>query len=814
MIKLPRFSLRLRLSLSIVAIVALFTLTNITYQVSGQNRNLRLDNLQKAVQGQLASVTIRQLLENQQKEILVLDALKESSEENLSDAEIINGRNNIDNITLQISLLESFAYLKAESAYQKLVSAHQELNTLWVDFYDGYNQKNLPDMNKIENTYQKTLNMLASFETLEIEAAETQTNELQSASRITDRITLAIYLFTISLTIGLGFLLIRYTTRSLKDLNLGTVRIGRGDLSYHIPINSDDEIGDFAMAFNDMADKLRNAMLQVQQSKERADQANQAKTNFLANMSHELRTPLNAIIGYSEMIIDVYRDDKELDEEQTIKDLGHILNSGRHLLQLINDVLDLAKIESGNMTMFNETFDSKEIIESIVTTMMPLAKKNDNELTVTTINDIPPIHTDAVKFRQVFLNLLSNACKFTEDGQIIVTLEHNTDKEEIIYTITDSGIGMTPEELQNIFEAFVQANASTAKKYGGTGLGLSICKDFVELMSGVLTVSSAKGEGTEFVITLPVKIKKIEPPQQKVIPTDNQQELQLEESITGDAILASLKETTKDQTVMSIIADSEDYASSQNQTNDNNQAFSPHALKYSDHIWLLSQSTQQDTKIKQQLEQQGYRITLFEKIAEKIEDATIKPDFIVAALLGGDDLEFNSYWLTITGLLPYSLNHTIPVAIIFSSRPFNNNPINQNPFLNTLDLSEFSYANRQRLITPLRKHNPVGRRGSAIVITPQKNSHQLVTELKDEAWQCTSMHDSVQARKYILQNNPDICFLDCQYPQELLYEMLQFLEQAYNDESYVPAGVFLIQKTDASTRLLDQVVIEIKFSLH
>ena len=151
------------------------------------------------------------------------------------------------------------------------------------------------------------MKLLSEFESIEIVATEQQTLNLQRTVRFTDRITLAIYLFTIALTVSLGYLLIRYTNRSLNELNKGTVRIGGGDLKYHIPVNSDDEIGDLTIAFNQMSDKLSNAMAQVQQSKEKADQANRSKTNFLANMSHELRTPLNAIIGYSEMIIRLSR---------------------------------------------------------------------------------------------------------------------------------------------------------------------------------------------------------------------------------------------------------------------------------------------------------------------------------------------------------------------------------------------------------------------------------------------------------------------------------------------------------------------------
>ena len=429
----PRLTLRLRLSISIIAIVALFTLTNITYQVSSENRNLRLDNLQNAVASQLGIVSIRQLLENQQKQILVLDALKTSEGENLSQQEIDKGLEGLISLQAEIMRLEPFVFSETANSYNLLIENYESLNQDWRQFYVGYNDKRTPSI-KVEKKFNTTMKLLSEFESIEIVATEQQTLNLKRTVRFTDRITLAIYLFTIALTVSLGYLLIRYTNRSLNELNKGTVRIGGGDLKYHIPINSDDEIGDLTIAFNQMSDKLSNAMAQVQQSKEKADQANRSKTNFLANMSHELRTPLNAIIGYSEMIIEDYREEKTLDEEQAVEDLQRILSSGRHLLQLINDVLDLAKIESGNMTVFNETFDSVTIIEELLTTMAPIAKKSGNLLVLEKSNDIPKLYNDAVKFRQLLLNLLSNACKFTQNGKITILASFNEKVNTLCFT--------------------------------------------------------------------------------------------------------------------------------------------------------------------------------------------------------------------------------------------------------------------------------------------------------------------------------------------------------------------------------------------
>ncbi|MGB2272658.1 MAG: ATP-binding protein, partial [Pseudomonadales bacterium] len=485
-------------------------------------------------------VTIRQLLENQQKEILVLDALKDGGKEKLSEEEIDNGLSALISLQAEIRRLKPYVYADTVNSYNTLLSGYDALHERWYLFYVGYNDNKTPSTIKIEREFANTMQLLSEFESLEILAAEQQTFDLQKTVRFTDRITLAIYLFTIALTVSLGYLLIRYTNRSLNELNLGTVRIGGGDLKYHIPVNNDDEIGDLTIAFNEMSDKLSNAMAQVQQSKEKADQANRSKTNFLANMSHELRTPLNAIIGYSEMIIEDYREEKTLNEEQAVEDLARILSSGRHLLQLINDVLDLAKIESGNMTVFNETFDSVDIIEELMNTMSPIAKKGDNLLVLEKSQDIPNLYNDAVKFRQLFLNLLSNACKFTHNGKITILVTYNEKTRHVVYHVSDTGIGMTPSQLTRVFEAFVQADSSTSKKYGGTGLGLSICKQFVELMDGSMDVTSAEGEGTTFTILLPTRM-----PLQKrtdAIPAENQQELGLDLNADVDITSTTLSE--------------------------------------------------------------------------------------------------------------------------------------------------------------------------------------------------------------------------------------------------------------------------------
>jgi CheY-like chemotaxis protein/two-component sensor histidine kinase len=221
-------------------------------------------------------------------------------------------------------------------------------------------------------------------------------------------------------------------------------------------------------------------------------------------MSHELRTPLNAIIGYSEMLEEEVAD---LGHSELAPDLQKIRSAGKHLLALINDILDLSKIEAGKTELYLEEFDVAAMIQDVATTIQPLVAKNANTLVVRAERP-GTMHGDQTKIRQMLLNLLSNACKFTDHGQIGLTVERlGSDPgltPQLRFQVWDSGIGMTPEQMTRIFEAFAQAEASTSRRYGGTGLGLAITKRFATLMGGDVTVESEPGKGSRFTIVLPV----------------------------------------------------------------------------------------------------------------------------------------------------------------------------------------------------------------------------------------------------------------------------------------------------------------------
>jgi signal transduction histidine kinase/CheY-like chemotaxis protein len=228
--------------------------------------------------------------------------------------------------------------------------------------------------------------------------------------------------------------------------------------------------------------------------------ASQHKSQFLANMSHELRTPLNAIIGVSEML----REDAEAAKEDT-EPLDRVLGAGRHLLALINDILDLSKIEAGRMELHLDSFALAPLIEDVVKTIEPMAAKNSNRVSVNCDAAIGTMHADQMRLRQALLNLLSNANKFTERGTITIDARQGQEngREWIKLAVTDSGIGMTPEQMGKLFQEFSQVSSATASKYGGTGLGLAISRRFCQMMGGDITVESEPGHGSTFTIRLP-----------------------------------------------------------------------------------------------------------------------------------------------------------------------------------------------------------------------------------------------------------------------------------------------------------------------
>ncbi len=241
----------------------------------------------------------------------------------------------------------------------------------------------------------------------------------------------------------------------------------------------------------------------LQDAKNLAESGSRAKSQFLANMSHELRTPMNAILGYSEMLME---EALETHHDRWHQDLSKIHLAGHHLLGLINDILDLSKIEAGKMELYLEHFDLQQMVDEVVITVQPLIERQKNHLVVHCSPEVQSFYADLTKVRQILFNLLSNAAKFTDRGTIMLTLELEPESRSVVFQVTDTGVGMTDAQIENLFEAFMQADSSTARKYGGTGLGLAITKYFCEMMGGSIVVSSNIECGTIFTVRLPQDI--------------------------------------------------------------------------------------------------------------------------------------------------------------------------------------------------------------------------------------------------------------------------------------------------------------------
>lgn len=322
-------------------------------------------------------------------------------------------------------------------------------------------------------------------------------------------ISLIIAVLSVLVVTTLTWLLTSRLIRPITHLTMAAKTISNGELTQRVNIDRQDEIGTLVNAFNRMAIELEKSFAnlefktkEAEKSRIEAEAASKAKSLFLANMSHELRTPLNAIIGYSEILQEEIYD---ADTEEIVGDLATINNAGRHLLNLINDILDLSKIEAGKMNLYLETFDINSLVQDTSFTLQTLINKNANVLEIYCPENIGSMYGDATKTRQCLFNLLSNASKFTEKGIIMLEIrrENNNGQDWIIFSVSDNGIGMTPEQLEKLFQAFNQADNSISRKYGGTGLGLAITKKFCLMMGGDISVTSELNKGSTFRIKLP-----------------------------------------------------------------------------------------------------------------------------------------------------------------------------------------------------------------------------------------------------------------------------------------------------------------------
>ena len=304
-------------------------------------------------------------------------------------------------------------------------------------------------------------------------------------------------------------------------------RVRRADGAWRImaargvPILDDGVTREWVGTHTDVTER-KMAVEELSAARDAAESANRAKSQFLANMSHELRTPLSAVIGYSEML----EEEMEDTAPDLLPDVRRIQSNARHLLSLINDVLDLSKIEAERMPVFAEPFEVDQLLQDVAATADALVKQKNNTLVVDVATGLGGMHTDQVKLRQCLLNLVSNAAKFTDAGTITLLAQRHGDAVE--FAVIDNGIGMTPEQVEKLFERFTQADVSTTRRFGGTGLGLAITRAFCRLLGGDVTVSSVAGSGSTFTIRVPANLpEQVLEPHAAPVPVDGNREIVL-----------------------------------------------------------------------------------------------------------------------------------------------------------------------------------------------------------------------------------------------------------------------------------------------
>ena len=551
----------------------------------------------------------------------------------------------------------------------------------------------------------------------------------------------------------------RAVTDPILEIAQGVQKLEKGKLDTYINTGATGEIKLLESGINSMAaslqgaqenlqdqihlatGELRNTLQELEQKnaeleieREKAYEANQSKSQFLANMSHELRTPLNAIIGYSEMLEEEL---SEVNDTKYVDDILKINSAGKHLLSLINDILDLSKIEAGKMNVFLESTEIASICEYTVATIRPLAERNHNRLVLDCPSDIGEMYSDVTKIRQVLFNLLSNACKFTQHGEVTLSArrESGPDGDWIKFSVADTGIGMSENQMKNLFEAFSQADATISRDYGGTGLGLAICKRFTELMGGHLSANSKPGEGSIFLLQLPAEVKN--------------------QASTNLPIVSSVSALEK------YAMDAANVRQACGRENDRRERLS--------RVLVIDDDETVHDMLFRLLSKEGFLVEIADNGESGMDKALeLKPDVIVLdVLMPGMD-----GWDVLTRLKNNPETASIPVVMLTM--------VDDRSKGYTLGVTDYIYkpVDREKLVTAITRCVRYGDTAPILIVDDDASQRDLLKRtLEKDGWETIRAHNGRAALEAVRARTPSIIILDLMMPEMDGFELINTLRK-------------------------------------